>query len=167
MTDFLREAFGRAAAYKNSIIDKIDYACLYVGYLTWRVMNDESLFAVSPAVVDSPVLKRAISGYDGIKNQMQTSLSENLFKTTRTGDYAPKPDIKPTALNMLGQISNILPRLNWGSPLVLGCTMATLAICAYALQAGGGHALQDSIATIYGSSPDGLKRSQDTSELKP
>jgi hypothetical protein len=168
MTYFLREVFGAAASYANSAYQKISDTYDYVGYTFWRALNDDTWLAISPAAVDSPLLKKAVMAYDGLKGFAQASLSDNLQKTVRNGDYGPKPDIKPGLFKILGQTAALAGRANWGHPVMMTAAIGAIAIAAYTLtQAGAGHGMQDSIAALYSSSGSNMKPGPTTPNLTP
>ena len=168
MTYFLREVFGAAASYANSIHQKVTDAYDYVGYTFLRALNDDTWLSISPAAVHSPFLKKAVTAYDGLKGFAQASLSDNLQKTVRSGDYGPKPDIKPGLFKILGQTATLAGRANWSHPVMMTAAIGANAIASYALaQAGAGHGLQDSVAALYGTSGSNMKQAPTTPDLTP
>ncbi len=151
MTYFLREVFERACAFTNKITQAFENAYLYTGYTMWRATNDPNFLAMTPAAIDSPLLKQAAGVFDIAKNHAQRSIGDNIVKTIRAGDFGPKPDIKPGLINIVQTLTPHLSRTNWSHPIMMASVAIILGFVAYAAtHAGNGHGLSDTIASLYG-----------------
>ncbi len=151
MTGLLCEVFGSIATSAHSITKTIDDSYLRLGFFVWRLMHDEKFLSLSPAAVDSPLLRHGVEVYDAAKTQAQALLSDSFGKTVRTADYEQKPDIKPGLLNLAKTITPYLGRVNTGHPLFVAGVAITVAFAGYAIsQMGAGHEIQNTAASLYG-----------------
>lgn len=151
MTYFLREVFEPVSACANSIIEKIDGAYLYLGYMMWRATQDESFLAIPPTKVDSPILQKAIGLYDLAKNQAQQSLNDGIAKKIRGGDHGPKPDMKPGLMAIVQNLTPFVAKIGFGHPVMALGTAIIACAMAYTLSHTGiAQTVQDTVATVYG-----------------
>lgn len=159
MSILLREAFTLACNAFHKIGDLHDLA----GYYAWRALADDKFLEIDPACFSSKPAQKAAKFYDWARAHVQEAAFESYTNMGLSGDYAPKPDIKPGLIRFGESCAPYLARVPWGSPAVAGTLLVSFGIAAYAFATGMGapHGVPELLGTMYSSSPQGLSPNRD------
>lgn len=159
MSILLREAFTLACNAFHKIGDLYDKA----GYYAWRALTDDNFLQIDPDGISCKTMKKAVKFYDWARGHAQEAAFDSFTSLGLSGDFAPKPDLKPGLMRMAESCAPYLARVPWGSPMVGGTLLLSFGVAAYAFATsmGAPHGVPELIGTMYSSSPQGLSPNHD------
>ena len=147
MKHFLLKAFEGACALTTPIKDTYDSAC----FKAMQLYIDHRFLHIPDHLVPYPHLKPIANTFNHIKGIAQNKLLDSISSKNASGDFGPKPDIKPKLINLGMNILTHMPRITPATTAVVTLGIG-VGLVSYMLMTHGvsNLAITDSIATYLG-----------------